>query len=532
MSIILQILGQKDLLAEGENPKKIAEDTIQELQNILTNPKNSKEKEKYIRSKVGQVLTQSDKKSKFIFLEKLAMREKGKFKKLAETFEKMADQEKLEIIKEYDNDQNDIFTAAEKLRDAINNGEPVTKIAYLRRTLTKELGEQIQSKLTEKIKKENKDLDNKQWSEMQKAAEKYYQGREQKKDTGFRKLLNVSRLSASSAAELLGAIDMGNLVQAAAQTPGKQIQYKTDISFTIGFDPNILQEDPDFINNLNLDLGIEYEKLLPTYQELSGGATDVGKAYEAYTTTIENMAKELEQKIEQANLENDKKQQLLGELHNFITGEVSVKQYIFLNEQLGYHGGSLGGSGSCDDAINNIVKMYELGGIDHIDAEDLIFYAINSNTIGNGNIDNLAQYLLGGAALIMFEQSFSSTQNFIDKTTNTLLQSFTPVELYRLNTAYVPASYILETIYQNLIPITSNIQTSINIKKSSQNKVVISPHGLTRPIAKYEGKQINLANERWEETAQTAKDETKISFLFMAGMIDIMKGILRAFSKF
>jgi len=103
-------------------------------------------------------------------------------------------------------------------------------------------------------------------------------------------------------------------------------------------------------------------------------------------------------------------------IKNIMVGAISVKDYTLYNDDLGYHGGSLGSGGAPDGVIENITKMYELGGITPEDKDNLMFAVLNCapSAIGSNLKESLEQYLLGGAALIMFDEGFSFGSKYIN----------------------------------------------------------------------------------------------------------------------
>ena len=125
---------------------------------------------------------------------------------------------------------------------------------------------------------------------------------------------------------------------------------------------------------------------------------------------------------------------------------------------MGFHGGSLGGDGTPEAVLKNINKMYELGGITPLDLELLIFAVINcgeATVNGTSYHDHIANYILGGAALAMFDEGFTVTENYLEKIKSELKSDFfsgpKTLHLYYLNNLYVPESFILTTIYNNLL---------------------------------------------------------------------------------
>ena len=101
----------------------------------------------------------------------------------------------------------------------------------------------------------------------------------------------------------------------------------------------------------------------------------------------------------------------------------------------------------------------------------------------------------------------------------------TNLNLYFLNGVYVPASYIIHNIYANLSVFYGELNTDIEALKT-RNRVVITNNASPTLISKATG--ATLA-ERFQSTADAAMKEITIQFLFMAGMLDILNNLGKAF---
>ena len=109
--------------------------------------------------------------------------------------------------------------------------------------------------------------------------------------------------------------------------------------------------------------------------------------------------------------------------------------------------------------------MYELGGINSNDKDLLLFAILNCGPamIGAGLKEDLATYLLGGAALIMFDDGFTAANSFLEMINKNFDFSMAPLHLYRLNGKFVPASYIYSSIYNHLIKVYADLTQNISI---------------------------------------------------------------------
>ena len=207
---------------------------------------------------------------------------------------------------------------------------------------------------------------------------------------------------------------------------------------------------------------------------------------------------------------------------------ISVKEYTLYQDALGFHGGTLGPNS--EKAIDNILKMYAQGGISIIDRDVLIFSLLNCSDYAAGGSalrTSLENYLLGGAALMMFDEGYGSiATNFLEKIPDTIKKLLPAnLNLYQLNGAYIPASYLLETIYQNLKQFYNLEVEKYTSNFIQHNKVIIT----TGPQQYYKGEEDVSWLTKFEEVSQQVVDVTQIKFSFMAGMLDIFSNLAIAF---
>ena len=207
-------------------------------------------------------------------------------------------------------------------------------------------------------------------------------------------------------------------------------------------------------------------------------------------------------------------------------GSISVKEYSLYQNELGYHGGTLGSTPL--KAIENIQKMYELGGITPIETESLTLALLNcaDSAIGGPNLrQSLENYLLGGAALVMFDEGYTQAHAFLDNMPKTI-QALLPknLNLYLLNSAYIPASFILETIHQNLKEFyQKEIDKSVG-NFMNRNKVIITNNA--QPPDKWDWEHLK---DSFQSVTNEALAGIDIQFIFMAGMLDIFENLGAAF---
>ena len=103
---------------------------------------------------------------------------------------------------------------------------------------------------------------------------------------------------------------------------------------------------------------------------------------------------------------------------------VSVKEYYFYNNEIGYTSGSLGGGGKVVSAIPQMFKTLSVATGNELLTQDnqdgIITVLLNSfpdSVIGVDNtiINDILQFLLVGAALLFFDDGFTAGTAFLQK---------------------------------------------------------------------------------------------------------------------
>lgn len=351
------------------------------------------------------------------------------------------------------------------------------------------------------------------------------------------------KISGPSMAEYYASNKFKEQLGAAVFVPGSSILLKTDASASILLDDNVKFELPDTKNELVAIINSFSKDFLTKYKTKSKGTIDVTEAAAAYKEAMQSIIDRVNQYIEQQNASDEEKQNILRALNSFLSTNISVKDYTYGTTQLGFHGGSLGFSG--EKAIENIETMYELGGITPIDKELLYFALINcsSAALGHALKDSLANYLLGGAALMLFDDGFTASNNFLQNMINNFGFAPQAMHIFALQTGFVPASFVYTQIYTNLINIYNDISASYYNFNGSQivngNRVVItnniSEANIPTNYHKHNEKgedQTSYATpqSRWDYISNLASTSVNIEMIFMAGLLDIFEKIPQAFN--
>ena len=338
--------------------------------------------------------------------------------------------------------------------------------------------------------------------------------------------------------DVIGALD--------TYTPARDILLKSDVLFTWmpedlvpllhPNNPVIPKSETEFIHQFQ-------EKFLKTYKEKGKGHTDVSAAIEAWKVTQQQhltQQKNVLNKIKDQK-KRDKTEQLLK---NIVHGSISVKEYHYYNNLLGYHSGSLGGGGRVVDAIPNIIKMLEQGGISNLDAELIIQCLLNcfdDSVLGAGGsyaYKDIESVLIGGAAMMLFDDGFANGKKFLETMENELkapASSFgTTMHLLTLNGIYIPQSYLLQSIVNNLRTmvndVMNNLQSSRDTLDTTKNRLYLD-NPLSYKDLENLGDDWPNTRVKWQAMSELAQEKVHINFLFMGGMLDIMQELENAFKN-
>ena len=245
--------------------------------------------------------------------------------------------------------------------------------------------------------------------------------------TFYANKLKLTSSSASSIAELVASPNFERFLQENIHNifiPGKKIQYKADLTFNFTGTQLSLDElkplwpnaDISNIYNEVEDAAKTHgERFLKEYKKRAGGATSIAEASNAY---IETVKKTIEAKNKLLEAVDDESKQLINEFfNNNLNGSISVKEYRYYNNEKGFHMGSLGGQGKVVSAVPNIIKMLDLGGISELDADVIIDALLNSfpsSLIGTDYVEDIKNLLIGGAAMMLFDDGFANAEHYLD----------------------------------------------------------------------------------------------------------------------
>jgi len=173
--------------------------------------------------------------------------------------------------------------------------------------------------------------------------------------------------------------------------------------------------------------------------------------------------------------------------------------------------------------------MLDAGGISILDAETIITALLNSfdgSVIGRGYEQALKDYLLAGAAMVLFDDGFANAKNFLESLSeNVRAAAPGALHLIFVNDLYFPQSYILTEICNNLELVAKDItekQRSIIYNNASTKIELHNPISYNTLRA---AQQYSSPEERWNYVKSEAESKVTINLVFMAGMLDIIQGL-------
>lgn len=295
-------------------------------------------------------------------------------------------------------------------------------------------------------------------------------------------------------------------------------EIKADLKSTIEDINQAIQE------TIGTYLETYYKREIGSEYDDKTGSANTAKARADYEKSMQNLLDRLNKIYESLDSEGQKQLDKYAKETETFLGSISVKEYSLYQDTLGFHGGTLGNTSL--KALENIQKMYEQGGISTLDMNTLVFSLLNCSDAAIGGEPvrtSLENYLLGGAALMMFDEGFGEALPYLN-TMNDTIKNLLPknLNLYQLNGAYIPASFVLETIYQNLKQFYEGELNNYTTDFMDRNKVTIN----NVPEQYAHGANIF---DQFEFVSNKVLSMTHIQFLFMAGMLDIFTNLSKAF---
>lgn len=414
-------------------------------------------------------------------------------------------------------------------------GEAATGI----RKAKSELNTTLKASIKERINNELKDM-KKNISPKQLAGElKKISGFLTPISLGQKISLQIGKTSFShdAIAEAMNTTEVQHKIEGVlgSYTGAKEIKLKIDVGCSIGYvnsggNSQFIDENEikDIVDNT---ISTYFRDFMSGYNKKGHGATDINAAIEAYNEMLGKMKTHIDELIKDGNLPDESRQELYDAMYKTFSASFSVKDYELYNNELGAHGGNLGPGKIAEGVINNITKLYELGGITTIDAEKVLFATLNcgSDMIGSNIKQHIETYLLGGAALMMFDDCFANTKKFLEDAKKQFngFQGQQVVHFYRVQDMYTPASFILKEISSNLKKMYEDLEQGVSFENIKQNNRVT----ISNPITENDIPSGGTRQSRFDAVSKKAQSNVKISFSFMGGLLDVFENFGKAFEQ-
>ena len=217
---------------------------------------------------------------------------------------------------------------------------------------------------------------------------------------------------------------------------------------------------------------------------------------------------------------------VLGYLPSCFVIEDSTKNYLSLYSRAedgelsnAPHGGSLGAS--LEDQLNKIEALTTAGAISMIDKNWLTAAIINAGPgmIAEEQKNKIENYLAMFAAILLFDGQINIAQEAIQSISEQALNigSTHQIHLFSVNNGYYPLSYVLKLTYDSLTNGLTRIES-----ETRSNGVEVEIYGFVKKPSNniYEGLKT------WEETAEAAKNSTKIKMKFLVQFQNIIANLL------
>lgn len=227
-----------------------------------------------------------------------------------------------------------------------------------------------------------------------------------------------------------------------------------------------------------------------------------------------NIIQKTRQKLAQLTNDTNVIEEIIKQIENSIQIGATVKSYNKYDNNIGFHGGSLGGN--ADMQLKNIIKMLDYGGITPDDADWLYLATYNAGPelLGSDLKNPLEAIFSAMGAMLLFDDAGEQAEYI-----KTILASGQQIEktspqfihLYHLNNLYVPSSYVLQKTYEAMIAVTNDLTSEMGnkgVKATITNNVT------------YDGVSTDMG-----AFFSAHKDEVSITLTFLAGFLDIVQEI-------
>lgn len=245
---------------------------------------------------------------------------------------------------------------------------------------------------------------------------------------------------------------------------------------------------------------------------------------------IEEVTADLKKK----GVKADEIQEVLKHLKDTVQIGSTVKSYNKLDNNEGFHGGSLGGS--VETQLANLCKMLSYGSVvflpEDIDWLTLAVYNAGSGLMGSALKKPIEDILSTVAVMLMFDdagqQAIYLNEQIKSRYSEHNGSQF--LHLYYLNGTYYPSSFILQLTYNGLLKAYQELEQeqlkgteAFNGVSNGSRANIINPVSEANEIGTLvDGEKVTTKQEQWQATFNANKGSVKIQVTFLAGVLDII----------
>ena len=332
-------------------------------------------------------------------------------------------------------------------------------------------------------------------------------------------------------AEALAGIQ-ASLIQGAqgnARVSG-YLNLKNDVEFFISYNPTAFikrfqTKKNELLNRFSDIVAQQQKDLRDEKQKEKGDAfatTDPVLSAKAFYKAVNEALRESHTYLKNLGYHRDMISEEFKFLFNGFYVQESVKDIQFLNPEIGFKGGTLGGD--WETALQNLLKMYKLGGLSTINYKWLHFAILNSSSASLGGFlkNPIQKYLSFAAAMMMFNYGGAELVRVANEFKNDFSTSKGPefLNLYVLDGIYVPSSYVLTLIRNGLSECEAYLMAEV--KPSPTNLSETGVKIINKSSPSWIDPKANPYSKEWERIGEKTSGQIEIIFTFLGGFLDII----------
>ena len=243
--------------------------------------------------------------------------------------------------------------------------------------------------------------------------------------------------------------------------------------------------------------------------------------------------KNLKKQLEQDGKTVDEINSILNDLKNTFKISTTIKEYDKYDNDLGFFGGSLGGS--LEHQINNLYDMMNYGGITLPDYQWLMLaiYNCSNGTVGGEVLKNtLEDFFSSFAVMLLFDDAGQQAEYIKTQAYNNInTASNKALHLYILNGFYFPASFILELTYNSLARGQEMLNSTIHLSELSNGSRLHIINNVSEDNMVTSKNGVVGGPHDWGHTVSANASSIQLQLTFLAGFLDILEKIENAMTN-